>query len=95
MQWASRPRGQGYEPATAIPPAVEHPLHRPGGFANEIIDRLMYRIGKNSRAAKPYDWLDAAILVFRDRAIERWMETTTDTHAQGTKRVHYLSPGVP
>ncbi|MFO1105395.1 MAG: glycogen/starch/alpha-glucan phosphorylase [Amaricoccus sp.] len=63
----------------------------PEDLANEIIDRLMYRIGKNSRAAKPYDWLDAAILVIRDRAIERWMETTTDTYAQGTKRVYYLS----
>ncbi|MFQ8430354.1 glycogen/starch/alpha-glucan phosphorylase [Amaricoccus sp. W119] len=63
----------------------------PEHLANEIIDRLMYRIGKNSRAAKPYDWLEASILVIRDRAIERWMETTSDTYAAGTKRVYYLS----
>ncbi|TPE50772.1 glycogen/starch/alpha-glucan phosphorylase [Amaricoccus solimangrovi] len=63
----------------------------PEDLANEIVERLMYRIGKNSRAAKPYDWLEAAILVIRDRAIERWMETTSDTYAAGTKRVYYLS----
>ncbi|PZQ49295.1 MAG: glycogen phosphorylase [Rhodovulum sulfidophilum] len=63
----------------------------PEDLANEIVERLMYRIGKNSRAAKPYDWLEATILVIRDRAIERWMETTSDTYAAGTKRVYYLS----
>ena len=63
----------------------------PEDLANEIVDRLMYRIGKNSRAAKPYDWLEATILLIRDRAIERWMETTSDTYAAGTKRVYYLS----
>ena len=63
----------------------------PEDLANEIVDRLMYRIGKNSRAAKPFDWLEATILLIRDRAIERWMETTSDTYAAGTKRVYYLS----
>ncbi|MER2509300.1 glycogen/starch/alpha-glucan phosphorylase [Amaricoccus sp.] len=63
----------------------------PEDIANEIVDRLTYRIGKNARAAKPYDWLEASILVIRDRAIERWMETTSDTYAAGTKRVYYLS----
>ena len=63
----------------------------PEDLANEIVERLIYRIGKNSRAAKPYDWLEATILVIRDRAIERWMETTSDTYAAGTKRVYYLS----
>ncbi len=63
----------------------------PEDLANEIVERLIYRIGKNSRAAKPFDWLEATILVVRDRAIERWMETTSDTYAAGTKRVYYLS----
>ena len=76
------------------PPSL--PLSRtrstdPEDLANEIVDRLTYRIGKNPRAAKPYDWLEATILVIRDRAIERWMETTSDAYAAGAKRVYYLS----
>ncbi len=63
----------------------------PDDLAREIVDRLTYRIGKNAKVAKPHDWLQATILVTRDRAIERWMQTTRHTYETGAKRVYYLS----
>ncbi|MDE1991457.1 MAG: hypothetical protein KGI75_03100, partial [Rhizobiaceae bacterium] len=47
---------------------------RPEILAEEIIERLTYRIGKDAKVAKPHDWLTATILVVRDRIIDKWME---------------------
>ncbi|MGC6329304.1 glycogen/starch/alpha-glucan phosphorylase [Rhizorhabdus sp. FW153] len=63
----------------------------PDALAEEIIERLTYRIGKNAAAAKSHDWLAASILVIRDRVIDRWIETTRETYENGGKRVYYLS----
>jgi len=63
----------------------------PDALAEEIIERLTYRIGKNAAAAKSHDWLAASILVIRDRVIDRWIETTRETYEAGGKRVYYLS----
>ena len=57
----------------------------------EIIDKLAYAIGKDPIVAKEHDWLAATILVVRDRAIDRWMESTRGAYATGAKRVYYLS----
>jgi len=64
---------------------------RPEILAAEIIERLTYRIGKDVKVAKPHDWLTAAILVVRDRIIDRWMDSTRRVYEQGDKRVYYLS----
>ncbi|HEY2125183.1 MAG TPA: glycogen/starch/alpha-glucan phosphorylase [Chthoniobacterales bacterium] len=63
----------------------------PGALAEEIIEHLAYRIGKDATVAKPHDWLKAAILVIRDRVIDHWMDSTRRTYAAGAKRVYYLS----
>jgi starch phosphorylase len=63
----------------------------PGALAEEIIEHLAYRIGKDATVAKPHDWLRAAILVIRDRVIDQWMDSTRRTYAAGSKRVYYLS----
>ncbi len=63
----------------------------PRSLASEIVDRLVYRIGKDPKVAKPHDWLQATILIVRDRAIERWMASTRETYATDAKRVYYLS----
>src|SRR5271170_6483408 len=70
------------------PPAAPLPL-RP--FAERLIDTLLHRIGKDERAAKPHDWLEATILTVRDQVIDKWMESTRAMHAAGAKRVYYLS----
>ncbi|MEO0031470.1 MAG: hypothetical protein RIS94_1228 [Pseudomonadota bacterium] len=56
-----------------------------------IIDVLRHRVGKDERAAKPHDWFTATILTLRDAVIDRWMESTRKTYADGGKRVYYLS----
>ncbi len=64
---------------------------KPEIMAEEIIERLTYRIGKDAKVAKPHDWLTATILVVRDRIIDRWMESTRRAYATNAKRVYYLS----
>jgi starch phosphorylase len=56
-----------------------------------IVDVLRHRIGKDERAAKLHDWYKASILTLRDEVIDRWIESTRRTYAQGSKRVYYLS----
>jgi starch phosphorylase len=63
----------------------------PASLGREIVDRLAYQVGKDPIVAKPHDWLEAAILVVRDRAIERWMASTRTAYQAGDKRVYYLS----
>jgi starch phosphorylase len=63
----------------------------PSVLAEEIVERLTYRIGKNATAAKSHDWLAATILVIRDRVIDRWIESTQKTYEDEGKRVYYLS----
>jgi starch phosphorylase len=60
-------------------------------MAARIMDALVYRIGKDARAARPHDWLSAVILCVRDRVIDNWMASTKTAHAAGAKRVYYLS----
>jgi starch phosphorylase len=57
----------------------------------KIIDVLRHRVGKDERAAKAHDWFTAAVLTLRDEVIDRWMESTRKTYADGGKRVYYLS----
>jgi starch phosphorylase len=57
----------------------------------EILRKLTYSIGKDPIVAHDHDWLSATILVVRDRAIERWMESTRAAYRDGAKRVYYLS----
>jgi glycogen phosphorylase len=56
-----------------------------------IVDKLAYAVGKDPIVAKPHDWLAATILVVRDRAIDRWMESSRSPYRTGAKRVYYLS----
>jgi len=56
-----------------------------------LIDVLRHRIGKDERAAKIHDWYKATILTLRDTVIDRWIESTRRTYAEGGRRVYYLS----
>ncbi len=56
-----------------------------------IANQLIYRVGKNPKAAKPADWFHATALAVRDRLVERWMKTTAAQYEQDAKRVYYLS----
>src|ERR1700712_4902392 len=58
---------------------------------DRIFDTLLHRLGKDERAAKPHDWLAAAIYTVRDQVIDQWMASTRAMHAVSAKRVYYLS----
>lgn len=60
-------------------------------LAERIVDTLVHRIGKDTRAARPHDWLAATIFTVRDEIVEKWMDSTRAAHAAGAKRVYYLS----
>ena len=70
-----------------LPPRSDAPEE----LAREIVERLTYRVGKDPKAANEHDWLQATILITRDRAIERWMESTRNAYDTEAKRVYYLS----
>ncbi len=77
------------QPLAAQPLAAQPLAAQP--LADRIVASLIYRIGKDVRAARPHDWLAATILTVRDQIIDRWMASTRAAHAAGAKRVYYLS----
>ena len=77
--------------AELAPPPSGPSLEDRPPLAELIVDTLIYRIGKDARAARPHDWLAATILTVRDQIIDKWMASTRAAHAAGAKRVYYLS----
>jgi starch phosphorylase len=73
----------------SIQPFPENP--DPQRLADEILQALRYRLGKDTTVAIPHDWLTASIKVVRDRIIDQWMTGTKETYEQQEKRVYYLS----
>src|SRR5690606_36075113 len=61
------------------------------GLREEILQKLIYSIGKNPLVARPYDWLRATIYAVRDHIIDQWMESSRATWRNSHKRVYYLS----
>lgn len=57
----------------------------------EILERLIYSVGKDPIVARRHDWLAATILAVRDRVMDRWMESSRETWRSSGKRVYYLS----
>ena len=57
----------------------------------EILRKLAYSVGKAPVAARKHDWLEAAILVVRDRVIEKWLKAHQNSYQTKNKRVYYLS----
>ncbi|MBU1334182.1 MAG: glycogen/starch/alpha-glucan phosphorylase [Alphaproteobacteria bacterium] len=57
----------------------------------EILERLIYSVGKDPIVARRHDWLAATILTVRDRVMDRWMESSRETWRTSNKRVYYLS----
>jgi glycogen phosphorylase len=57
----------------------------------KIVAKLTYVVGKDPKAAKSHDWLNASILALRDTIIDQWMESTREAYRTNAKRVYYLS----
>ena len=75
---------------TVLPTPNPRPLD-PDILAQQIVERLTYRMGKNAAAAKPHDWLHAVIMEIRNRVIDAWIASTRKTHEEKGRRVYYLS----
>ena len=60
-------------------------------FKASVLAKLTLAIGKDGGAATPRDWFVATALALRDRVIHRWLGVNRASHAEGRKRVYYLS----
>ena len=56
-----------------------------------VLAKLALDLGKDASVATDRDWFVAAALTIRDRIVHRWLAVDRATHAQGRKRVYYLS----
>jgi starch phosphorylase len=56
-----------------------------------VLAKLALELGKDASAATDRDWFVAAALTIRDRVVHRWLTVDRTSHAQGRKRVYYLS----
>src|SRR5438477_939079 len=56
-----------------------------------VLAKLALDLGKDASVATDRDWFVAAALTIRDRIVHRWLEVDRASHAQGRKRVYYLS----
>ncbi len=74
-----------------MPDTLQHTDTNLPAVRRLILSKLTYVIGKDPKAAKQHDWLNAAILALRDYVIDRWMESTRSAYETNAKRVYYLS----
>jgi starch phosphorylase len=56
-----------------------------------VLAKLALDQGKDASVATERDWFVAAALAIRDRIVHRWLAVDRSSHAQGRKRVYYLS----
>jgi starch phosphorylase len=72
----------------AIAPATIGELEE---IKSAVLAKLALELGKDAAAATERDWFVAAALTIRDRVVHRWLTVDRTSHAQGRKRVYYLS----
>jgi glycogen phosphorylase len=72
----------------AIAPAENGDLDE---IKSAVLAKLALELGKDASAATDRDWFVAAALTIRDRVVHRWLTVDRTSHAQGRKRVYYLS----
>ena len=69
-------------------PAEEADLYE---IKSAVLAKLALDLGKDASVATDRDWFVAAALTIRDRIVHRWLAVDRASHAQGRKRVYYLS----
>jgi starch phosphorylase len=75
-------------PALAFPPLKQADID---DIKSAVLAKLELETGKDAGGAKDRDWFVAAALTIRDRIVHRWLSAERLAHAQGRKRVYYLS----
>ncbi|MFT8246353.1 glycogen/starch/alpha-glucan phosphorylase [Roseomonas sp. BN140053] len=56
-----------------------------------ILSKLIYQVGGTQERASERDWFLAAALATRDRIVDGWRTSNTDTRESGDKQVCYMS----
>src|SRR2546425_12098310 len=56
-----------------------------------VLAKLALELGKDASVGTDVDWFVAADVTIRDRVVHRWLAVDRASHAQGSKRVYYLS----
>jgi glycogen phosphorylase len=72
----------------AVAPAENGDLDE---IKSAVLAKLALELGKDASVATDRDWFVAAALTIRDRVVHRWLAVDRASHAQGRKRVYYLS----
>jgi starch phosphorylase len=67
------------------------PILQKEELKRQILERLVYSVGKDVEHAVDRDWCVALTLAIRDRLVDGWMETTRRIYRERRKRVYYLS----
>src|SRR5229473_3214105 len=85
---ANHTDGGDFSIRPAIAPAENGDLDE---IKSAVLAKLALELGKDAAAATDRDWFVAAALTIRDRVVHRWLMVDRTSHAQGRKRVYYLS----
>jgi starch phosphorylase len=85
---ASHADGGDLSSRPAVTPAANGDLDE---IKSAVLAKLALELGKDAAAATDRDWFVAAALTIRDRVVHRWLMVDRTSHAQGRKRVYYLS----
>ena len=82
----------GDAPEVPVIPRAGEPALRPRdieAFRALILSKLTYSVGKLPETASDFDWLTATELAVRDRIVDLWNRSDTDSRDE--KHVAYLS----
>ena len=63
----------------------------PEGLRELILAKLRFAVGRETAAARDFDWYVATALAVRDRVIDSWLDSIARTNAAGRKQVYYFS----
>src|SRR5947209_18291418 len=72
----------------AIAPVDDDELDQ---IKSAVLAKLALDLGKDAVVYTDGRWFDWALLTIRDRIVHRWLAVDRASHAQGRKRVYYLS----
>ncbi|WP_210324438.1 glycogen/starch/alpha-glucan phosphorylase [Chelatococcus reniformis] len=60
-------------------------------WRDDILDKLLYEVGRTTQTAAPQDWYQATAYAVRDQIVDGWVGSRTRTYDEGRKRVYYFS----
>jgi starch phosphorylase len=69
----------------------ETPVNTVEAVGRSILERLVYTVGKDPESATDRDWMFAVFNAVRDRIVQRWRDTLSESRQHNAKRVYYLS----